>query len=369
MKKIALSICSLLLGIALVATLAGCEGGNATTFNPSTSNLTPNTGGGGVNGSGTTRRGGRATLTIRWPERTQATRLIPQAAESIVVTLSGVLDSMGNPTLSGPDPAPQTLTRPNPGDPLVTTATFDNLELGDYVATATAYAVPFPDPAPLGPDVALATATTTVTIPDFTEGIPTIRLTLASTAVNAQLIQGPSPNPFPFLLLGQTNQLEFTLLDSTGALVLFAPAQITYTSDNPAAATVDATTGLVTAVADGTTNITATDSESGLSAVVSVTVFVADRVEFRNTPIDPFAVGSIFTLDTVLVNAAGSIELPVSLPYATIAYTNSDPAVATLNPTTRLVRGVSAGTTNIRATVTFNGTMYQTPVFTLDVVP
>jgi hypothetical protein len=47
---------------------------------------------------------------------------------------------------------------------------------------------------------------------------------------------------------------------------------VSYSSDNPAAATVDSASGLVTAVAVGSANITGSDAGNSLSAVDSVTV-------------------------------------------------------------------------------------------------
>jgi uncharacterized protein YjdB len=74
------------------------------------------------------------------------------------------------------------------------------------------------------------------------------------------------------LSIGQTATSvfkEFTGPNGTGSEI--APVgPVTFASSDPSIATVDPTTGLVTAVAAGTATITATDGGNGLSASDSV---------------------------------------------------------------------------------------------------
>ena len=81
-----------------------------------------------------TRKTGGLSVSVKWPERS---RLIPDASESIVVTV--VKATPGGTTI-----APVTLTRPAAGESLTTVASFDDLPVGDdYTVTAVAY--PNPD--------------------------------------------------------------------------------------------------------------------------------------------------------------------------------------------------------------------------------
>ena len=96
-----------LLAAGLACALAGCGGG------------------GGSSDSAPSGPTGQARFTILWPApaahaqagpRQSGPRLIPAAANSIVVALAGT-----------GAPPPQTLTRPAQGQPLTSTATFTNL--------------------------------------------------------------------------------------------------------------------------------------------------------------------------------------------------------------------------------------------------
>lgn len=70
------------------------------------------------------------------------------------------------------------------------------------------------------------------------------------------------------LSIGQTGTAvytEFSGLNGTG-VALPAAGPVTFSSSDPSIATVDPTSGLVTAVAPGTAIITGADSANGLSA-------------------------------------------------------------------------------------------------------
>lgn len=115
---------------------------------------------------------------------------------------------------------------------------------------------------------------------------------------------------------------------------------VTWSSDNTAVATVD-TDGVVSGVAGGTANITATANDgSGVSATCAVTVQVA---------VDGVAV----TPSTAEVLVGGTVDLTatVSPDEATnknVTWTSSDDAIATVADGT--VTGVAVGTATITAT-------------------
>lgn len=75
----------------------------------------------------------------------------------------------------------------------------------------------------------------------------------------------------PSVVVGNTIQLTTTAKDANGNVVSVLPANFTWSSANTATATVDAA-GLVSGIAVGSTQITVTESSSGKSATVLVTV-------------------------------------------------------------------------------------------------
>jgi hypothetical protein len=201
-------------------------------------------GGGGTVGVSDTRATGRATFTVKWPP--PSTRLIPAAANSIVVVLT-----QGTTTL-----ATQTLARPATGS--TASATFNSLPAGTLTVTATAY------PNANGTGTPQATATTSIVI-QANQNTP-FGLTMAST------IQQITVSPATVSLeAGQFATLTATALDANGNVVLTAPNNIQWASANTLVATVD-TTGKVTAVSAGTVQITVTELESGRKGAASLTV-------------------------------------------------------------------------------------------------
>ncbi|MCW3096233.1 MAG: hypothetical protein JWL77_1851 [Chthonomonadaceae bacterium] len=215
-------------GISSASALAGC--------------------GGASNTATTAGNTGRATLAITWPART-TTRLIPVAANSIVISFL-----QGTTVV-----ATQTIARPTTGTS--STVTFPTLPAGALTLQATSY------PNSDGTGVAQATATSSVTI---VAGQNTaLGITMASTIASL----GITPTS-PSITVSGTTQLAMTALDSSGHIVLTSASTISWASGSPGIATVSST-GLVTGVAAGNATITATESESGKIATISVTVTTA----------------------------------------------------------------------------------------------
>jgi hypothetical protein len=225
--------------------------------------------------SATATETGRATFTIRWPERG---RLIPSASSSIRVTLT-----KGSALV-----AERLLTRPATGT--TTTADFDRLPVGDM--TFRAVALPNAD----GTGVAQAQAESVV--PIVTGQVAPVRLAMASTI---DRIEVTPPGPFT-LSRTQTQQLNAIAKNSDGETVLTAPLQ--WSSANTAVALVDAS-GKVSAVAVGTTQITARDTESGKSASVAVTFTDAPGPATAITFQNPVTYSVPFASDVLLADMDG----------------------------------------------------------------
>lgn len=114
----------------------------------------------------------------------------------------------------------------------------------------------------------------------------------------------------------------------------------TYTSSNPAVATVSGTT--ITMVGIGVTEITATQASFGKFATASIKAF------FKVTEFDPPTLG-IFTVPSKLIgDPAFDLTAPTSNSTGEFAFTSSNPLVATVSGKTVTIVGV--GITTITAT-------------------
>lgn len=227
--------CLLGLGWALAAGsgLAGCGATGASTH------------------GGTGIAQGRATLTIVWPARS---RLIPDASNSIVI-----LVKRGSSAV-----AQQIVPRP-PGSS--STVTFDPLPTGDLSATATAF------PNVDGSGIAQATATVPLTVQanQTTHFTVTMNSTIVSVEVSA---------PQSGIVAGGQMQMAAAARDASGAVVLLSPAKLSWQSSNPAAATVDSG-GRVSGIAAGNADISATDTESGVSGRMTIQVRAVGTISFQ----------------------------------------------------------------------------------------
>ena len=118
---------------------------------------------------------------------------------------------------------------------------------------------------------------------------------------------------------------------------------VSYQSTNTDVATVDPSTGAVTVLAAGTTDIEATSEEDDEYeagyAFYTLTVNKIDPALAFSEGSVQVTVGDAFTAPT-LTNALGM----------TVSYESTNPAVATVDPTTGAVTIVGAGTTTITAT-------------------
>jgi len=156
--------------------------------------------------------------------------------------------------------------------------------------------------------------------------------TVASVAV--------SPNPAS-AAVGQKARLTATVNDATGGVL--TGRTITWTSGNPAVATVSAN-GLVTAVSVGTATISAaTGGVSGTAQFQSTTVAAASVSVSPTAP--NVRVGEDVQLTVTAMDASGNV-LASRVP----TWSSSNPIVATVSSSGR-VTGVSKGTATVTASV------------------
>jgi uncharacterized protein YjdB len=141
----------------------------------------------------------------------------------------------------------------------------------------------------------------------------------------------------------QTQQLTATPKNAKDEAITDEHA-VTWTSADPAVATVDAA-GVVKPAGSGKTTVTAKIEEASATATVDVLLLKAIRlpsiaaVVVVGTPTEPFAV--------VFTNEKGEPVTPEG-DAGKVTFTTADAAVATVGPT-GIVTGVAAGTTKLTA--------------------
>lgn len=173
-------------------------------------------------------------------------------------------------------------------------------------------------------DSKIATVNTSGVVTGVSKGTVTITAS-AEDASNGSTVTGTyqiTVNPVKvnsIKLSDTTASIEVGAKKPLAASVLPENAEnraIVWTSDNTSVATVDAATGLVTAVKVGTANITATAQDgSNVSAVCVVTVKEAAHYRIEVTPnSSTLAQGGVATLTAKIVNQSGVNLSSASLP-------------------------------------------------------
>jgi alpha-tubulin suppressor-like RCC1 family protein/uncharacterized protein YjdB len=145
--------------------------------------------------------------------------------------------------------------------------------------------------------------------------------------------------------LFENEKTQATAVAKTVAGTILTGRNVTWSSSNIAVATVDAATGGVTAIAAGSTNITATiegiqDSEP---LTVSRVPVASVQVQLDSATINP--------AQTTMAKAIPRDTAGNALSGRKATWSSSNQTVATVNDTTGEVTGVAKGTASIRATV------------------
>ena len=196
-------------------------------------------------------------------------------------------------------------------------------------------------------DTSVATVSTSGLVTAVSRGTTTITATSGDKSKTASItVDLPAdqididPDSETLTSVGATVQLSATVYDANNDII--TGATVTWASGNTNVVTVDSN-GLVTAVAVGSTEITATsDGESG-SATISVEL-PAGSIE-----IDPQSATLTAVADTVQLTATVYDANKDIVSGATVIWASSDPNVATIS-TSGLVTAVARGSTTITAT-------------------
>ncbi|MDE2124993.1 MAG: hypothetical protein KGJ62_00190 [Armatimonadetes bacterium] len=247
--------------VALTA-VAGCSNGGATAPTGS-------------------RSAGALSMTIHWPNRT---RLIPVDSQSITVVVAAGAQILQSQTV--PRPATGTNT---------TTVTFPSISPGSVTVTASSY------PNADGSGVAQATGALSATIV-ANKTTTTPALTMSSTIQHINVTASINP-----LAVGKTSTLVATATDGENPpeVVLVSPATVKWTADSASAITLapSGLTAIATANTAGSHAVTASESESGKSGSVVLTITAT-----------PPATASILICDVMNSQVIGLDAIPPAHP-------------------------------------------------------
>lgn len=160
---------------------------------------------------------------------------------------------------------------------------------------------------------------------------------------NATILQVPVSSVVvslsPTVVIGQSTLATAVLRDAAGNVL--TNRGITWASSNPAVATVNAASGLVTSVATGTTNITATsEGKIGQAAIAVIPIPVASVSVTLGA--SSLFVGSTTQASAVTRDASGNV-----LTGRAVSWSSSNASVATVDANSGVVTAVGAGTANI----------------------
>ncbi|MBI4420748.1 MAG: Ig-like domain-containing protein, partial [Gemmatimonadetes bacterium] len=142
--------------------------------------------------------------------------------------------------------------------------------------------------------------------------------------------------------LGATQQLTATAKDASNNTI--SGVTITWSSSNTGVATVNSS-GLVTAVAEGTTTITAT-APGGASGAATVRVAVPTTVVVTPAGTSVSGVGATQTFTAEVRDG-----LNQAIPGITPTWSSLNPSVATINSSTGVATAVASGQVTVSATV------------------
>jgi uncharacterized protein YjdB len=181
----------------------------------------------------------------------------------------------------------------------------------------------------------------------------------SAITVTAAPVQSVSVSPSTLSLAqGKTGTLSATVVDAIGGTV--SNPSVSWSSRNPAVASVDAVTGVVTAVAVGSTTIDASSGGKSGSAAVTVTAPPIASITISPSSANVTA-GQAVSLTATVEDANGNV-----VTGSTVTWTSSDVQVASPNSSGNSTANVStskAGTATITASV---GGVQGTATITVD---
>jgi Bacterial surface proteins containing Ig-like domains len=202
-----------------------------------------------------------------------------------------------------------------------------------------------------GSDDAIATVSSNGRVTALSPGTMTVTATsegktgTATIVVNAAPVASVAISPTTqSVIVGQTTP-AFTAVTKDGSGNVLTGRTVTFSSSNTSVATIDATSGVATGVAAGTTSITATsEGKTSNAATLTVTDIPVGSVEISPTTQSVQVGQSTPAFTAVTKDGSGNV-----LTGRTVTFSSSSTDIATIDPTSGVATGVSAGTTSITA--------------------
>jgi len=170
---------------------------------------------------------------------------------------------------------------------------------------------------------------------------------LNSITLNPATANVPLGASQPFLAIG-----NFTFATG-GSSSLDVSSQVTWASINTSVATID-NTGNATAVGMGSTTITATSCDGITVGKATLTVGPPSATSLVITPATITISTGTTTLFTAMEKLSDGTTQPIP-PGTAVTWSSGTTTVATIDPTTAIALGVTAGTSTITATETVSG--------------
>ena len=145
---------------------------------------------------------------------------------------------------------------------------------------------------------------------------------------------------------GVLSALDSSLCEGSTTIVSSTVTGGSWLSLNPSVATVDANTGLVTAISSGTATMSYTVTGSGACSGATATATL--DIDVTAAPLS----GSLSSLDSTLCSGTTTI---ISSSVIGGVWTSSNPTIATVNSSTGVISALSAGTVHMIYTVSGTG--------------
>ena len=178
-------------------------------------------------------------------------------------------------------------------------------------------------------------------------------VTVASVTITA-----PAAPPI-FGALGRTVQFTAVAKDAGGATI--SNATITWASSNAAAASVNASSGLVTAVANGSTSITASSGGHSSTAVVVNVIQVPTQLVIAGAPFTMGAIGSVRNLTATAQDSGGAAITTGAVTWTLQAHGGAFGPTVTLSPTGTMT-AIKNTTTGLADSLTAAVTVSSVPL-------
>ncbi|MDD4212584.1 MAG: Ig-like domain-containing protein, partial [Bacilli bacterium] len=186
-------------------------------------------------------------------------------------------------------------------------------------------------------------------------GTVTITATATGTSISKTAnvtVVAPDPTGITVTGANEVNVGANSTFTATVAPTL-ASQEVTWSVDHPEFATIDATTGELTGVAEGTVVVTATSvAKNTVAGTKTVTIILPTPTSVAIEGTGLLSIGATSSNYSATISPAGAVQ--------TATWSVNNPSIATINETSGVLTPISAGTVTITATSTVLNTVKAT---------